>query len=53
MMTRLGGLAPWRRPEHAGRVSERLEDLASRLAALVEEIRRLSAQLAASEEERR
>jgi uncharacterized small protein (DUF1192 family) len=52
-MTGLGGLVPWRRSEHAGRVSERLEELAHRLAALVEEIRRLSAQLAASEEERR
>jgi hypothetical protein len=52
-MTGLGGLVPWRRGEDTGRVSERLEDLASQLAALVEEIRRLSAQLAASEEERR
>jgi uncharacterized small protein (DUF1192 family) len=42
-----------RSAEDAGLASERLEELAHRLAALVEEIRRLSAQLAASEEERR
>jgi uncharacterized small protein (DUF1192 family) len=52
-MSGLGGLVPWRRSEDTGRASERLEQLAHRLAALVEEIRRLSAQLAASEEERR